>query len=223
MDTIIYCLLTFAYLILLAFGCYLAQRHTWADISNVLLLVILALLYDNAVLAIGHYVGEGETLRAMNLPRYWLHALITPLLILFAWRTLVHAHLHWASHRVVSGCFVLLTVGLIIFDLVVEVWGIHLEPVWTNGVVMYKKVGKSGPPLMIIGVMSALLVTSLIVWWKQKWPWYFVGILSMGLAPVIHFWLKSNAVHNIGELLLMISLLATKAYQDTIKQREAMR
>lgn len=215
MDIIIYYSLAIGYVILFAIGAILARRSGWADIGHVLLLVILALLYDNAVLAIGQYVGEGKTLITMSLPRYWLHACITPLLILFAWRTLVLARIRWANHRVTRWCFALLTVGLISFDLVADVWGIHLEPVWRSGVLVYEKTVESVPPVMIIVVMSVLFVTSLIVWWKQKWPWYFVGILSMCVTPVINLLTNTHAAHNISELLLMIALLATKAYQTS--------
>jgi hypothetical protein len=216
MDTIIYSLLTIAYLILLILGILLAKYHSWINIGNVLLIVILALFYDNGILAFGKYLGEGDLLRALNQTRYWLHALFTPLLVLFAWHTLVNANLQWAKKRIVQWLVITYTLSLIIIELVTVVWGISLEPIWKSGVLSYKNVGY-GSPFMIISVSIMLLFTSIIIWWKQKWPWYFVGILFLGITPMIHLFLKTDALHNISEFLLMVALLATKAYQDRKK------
>ena len=214
MDTVIYSSLTVAYLILFGLGILLAKGHRWTDIGNVLLLVILALLYDNGILALGKYIGEGDLLRALNLARYYLHALITPLLVLFAWQTLAKANLKWAKKGIVPWLAFLLTLCLIIIEFVTVVKGISLEPTMKHGVLSYKNVGTGdNPPIMIIGVTIVLVVTSIIIWIKQKWPWYFVGTLIMSLAPMIHF-LKTDALHNIAEFVLLVSLLATKAYQD---------
>lgn len=219
MDTVIYLLLTIAYLFLFVLGILLAKGHRWTDIGNVLLMVILALLYDNGVLALGKTIGEGDLLRALNLARYYLHALITPLLVLFAWHTLVKANLKWAKKGMVPWLAVLLTLCLIFIEFATVVKGISLEPIMKYGVLSYKNVGAGdGPPIMIIGVSLALVITSIMIWMKQKWSWYFVGTVIMGIAPMIHF-LKTDAIHNIAEFVLMLSLLATKAYQDKRKYK----
>ncbi|MBO1512626.1 hypothetical protein [Metabacillus bambusae] len=212
MDTVIYLLLTIAYIVLFILGILLAKYHSWINIGNVLLIVILALFYDNGILAFGKYWGEGDLLRALNQTRYWLHALFTPLLVLFAWHTLVNANLQWAKKRIVQWLVIILTLCLIIIELVTVVWGISLEPIWKYGVLSYKNVG-NGSPFMIIGVSIMLLITSIIIWWKQKWPWYFVGTLFLGITPMIHLFLKTDALHNISEFLLMLALLATNAFQ----------
>ncbi|WNS75468.1 hypothetical protein RRV45_21805 [Bacillus sp. DTU_2020_1000418_1_SI_GHA_SEK_038] len=218
MDTVIYLLLTIAYLFLFVLGILLTKGHSWTDIGNVLLMVILALLYDNGILALGKYIGEGDLLRSLNLARYYLHALITPLLVLFAWYTLVKANIKWTKKSIVQWLAVLLTICLIIVEFVTVVRGISLVPAMKYGVLGYKNVGAGeGPPIMVIGVSIVLVITSIMIWIKQKWPWYFIGTLIMGLAPMIH--LKTDALHNIAEFVLMLALLATKAYQDKKKYR----
>ena len=108
-----------------------------------------------------------------------------------------------------------LTLCLILFELTTIVGDISFEPTWNKGILSYKKVGEAGiPHIMIIGVSLMLFITSIMIWWKQKWRWYFVGILSMGIAPIIHNLLKTDASHNISEFILMSALLATKAFQD---------
>lgn len=218
MDTVIYIILTIAYLILFIIGIVIGRKRQWRNMENTLLLVILALFYDNGILAFGKYIGEGNVLEGLNQARYWLHALITPLLVLFAWKTLVNADVKWARKKFVQWLVVLYMLCLILFELVTVVWDISLKPTWEYGVLSYDKKG-DGSPIMIIGVSVTLILSSLIVWWKQKWPWYFLGILFMGITPLLHFFIKTNASsHNIGEFGLMTALLATKAYQDRKRQ-----
>ncbi len=213
MDTVIYIILTIAYFILFIIGIMMAKKHRWMDLGNTLLLVILALMYDNGILAFGKYIGEGDVLKGFNEARYWLHALITPLLVLFSWKTLVNANLQWANKKIMPWLVVIFMLCLMIIELVTVVWDISLKPAWEYGVLSYDKEG-DGSPIMIMGVSITLIISSIIVWWKQKWPWYFFGILFMGITPLVHFFIKTNAAHNIGELGLMTALLATKAYQD---------
>lgn len=217
MDTIIYFLLCVGYLILLFIGIHLAKHHGWKNSGNVLMLVILALIYDNGILALGKYFGEGDLLKTLNLVRYWLHAFFTPLLVLFAWHTLTKVNLPWTKTRMIQWLVVVFTLCLMLIELTTVVWGISLESSWKFGVLSYRKVGATGgPPIMIISVSIILLITSIIVWWREKWPWYCVGVLFLGIIPIGHFLLKTGAFHNISEFILMVFLLATKAHQDRI-------
>lgn len=214
MDTLIYFLLALAYIILFVMGWMLIRRYKWRSLGHVLLIVTAALLYDNGILALGSYIGEGDLLRNLNQARYWLHALCTPLLIVFAWGTLRNANLAWAKKALTLWLTLILTIGSIFTELATEVWGIVLKPVSEHGVLSYDKVHHAGiPPAMIIIVTIVLLVTSLIIWWKQRWPVYFLGVLAIGAAPLIQLIIKTDAAHNITELLLMIALYATNSYQ----------
>lgn len=215
MDTFIYFLLSIAFIFLFIIGIFLAKQNGWIDVSNVLLLVNVPLLYDNGILVLGKFIGEGDLLKALNELRYWLHAFVTPLLVLFAWHTLVNANIKWASKKIVQFPTLFLTLFFIIYELLSLVPILSLEPTWKNGVLSYTK-NEEGIPVMIIGVSTTLLITSIFIWWKQRWPWYFVGILSMGIVPILNFLLQIDAPHNISEFLLIVALIATKAYQQKI-------
>src|SRR5690606_28225527 len=89
MDTVLFLGFSAAYLVLLAWGIVLVVRRRRVIVSDVALLVFAALVYDNAVLGLGSFVGEGAGLETANAARYWLHALVTPLLVLVAWNVLV--------------------------------------------------------------------------------------------------------------------------------------
>ena len=160
-------------------------------------------------------MGESAFLHSLNFARYVLHALFTPLLILFAWRTLARSRILWAGKSVTVWLAIILTAGAILLELVTEVRGISLKPVWKNGVLSYEKAERSGiPPLMILIVTTIMFVTSIIIWRKQKWPVYFLGVASMGAAPLIQHVMKTDAAHNITEFLLMSALLATRVRQQ---------
>ncbi|WP_040281541.1 hypothetical protein [Tessaracoccus massiliensis] len=56
------------------------------------------------------------------------------------------------------------------------------------------------------------------MWWKQKWPWLFVGAVIMTIGSAIELPIESGAITNAFELILLISILATKAFQDKQEQ-----
>lgn len=71
------------------------------------LIVVYGLAYDNLVVAAGGALGEGTLLKALNTPRFWVHALSTPAMMISAFgalrktgskfaqsKSLAHHHLH---------------------------------------------------------------------------------------------------------------------------------
>ena len=51
---------------------------------GLLIPVLLGLVYDNLMLGLGSLAGESAVMEALSVPRYLMHALFTPLLIIFA-------------------------------------------------------------------------------------------------------------------------------------------
>lgn len=99
MDTVLFLGFALAYLALLIWGLGLAARHGWWTPANLPLLVVAALVYDNAALGLGRFIGEGPLLEALNYARYYIHAAITPLLVAWALHTLRRAGFGWAQAR----------------------------------------------------------------------------------------------------------------------------
>ncbi|AXI07720.1 hypothetical protein CUC15_01410 [Oceanobacillus zhaokaii] len=65
MDTFLFFLLGFGYLCLFIWGIFLARKHGWLNLTNVLLLVILGLIYDNLMIALGRDLsGKGACWKA---------------------------------------------------------------------------------------------------------------------------------------------------------------
>ena len=70
METFIFFLLLLGYLILLIYGMKFATNAGWFVVENVILLVILALTYEQAVLSFGKYIDEGVLLKNLNAARF---------------------------------------------------------------------------------------------------------------------------------------------------------
>ncbi|UOE95185.1 hypothetical protein [Alkalihalobacillus sp. LMS39] len=213
MDTAIYFSLSFVYAGLVVYGIYAAVKERWRLFSIFLLIVTAALLYDNSVLAVGRYVGEGRRLELFNALRYWMHAFFTPLLILFAWQTVRAAGISLAKKWVPTFLVVVLTAVIIVMD-AIPLFHLSLNPVWQHGVLSYKRVSDSAGPFMIMAVTFFIFVASIIIWRKQRWIWLFVGLIGMGVVGLLSMPFDSKAVGNVSELMLIISLFATQVFQS---------
>lgn len=63
-------------------------------------------------------------------------------------------------------------------------------------------------------VAAVLLVVGAMLWKKQKWPWLFVGAVIITIGSAVQLPLPSGAITNAFELILLISIIATKAFHD---------
>lgn len=214
MDPYIYALYSLIYLFLFLWGLKLSIKYGFFTLLNVLLLVTFGLVYDNLVLAMGSIIGKGSFLKGLNGMRYWIHALFTPLLILFSWSALRKTGIRWLKERasfILAGLF---TLALMIAELIQNTLGMKLEPSEKYGVLSYESTGAHGPPIMIIGVTFALLLAGITLWKKLGWKWMAIGVFLMGVGSAVPIPLESDAVTNGFELILLISLWATKAFLE---------
>ncbi|HZG69957.1 MAG TPA: hypothetical protein VEY51_00340 [Chondromyces sp.] len=214
LDTYIYGVFAILYLGLFLLGCRLANTYGWLNLSNVLLLVTLGLIWDNGLLAAGRWIGEGELLEKLNLSRFWLHALFTPLLVLFGWHVTCRSGAKWAKKKSVCLLSFVLTVVLILYELFTVTIGIELTPEKRYGVLSYSQEGGTSPPVMVIIVSVILLISAITVFRKIKWVWMLVGVILMTAGSMIDIPLPSDAIVNAFELILLITLWATKKHLD---------
>lgn len=191
------------------------ERRVPFIMKGSLLLVTAGLIYDNGILAISSLIGKSEGLKNLHYLRFWIHALFTPTLVLFSWFALRNANAEFSKKRGAGFAAFGLTALLIVWELV-HTAKISLKPVTQFGVLNYEAASSQGPPLMVMAVSAVLLITSLVVWKKQKWLWMAAGVALMAAGSSIPLPLKSNAATNCFELILLSSLWATLAYQDKI-------
>lgn len=216
MNLILTLVLFFGFIFLLIQGIILTNKYGWFKLENTLLLVILALVYEMFVLFIGRWVGEGGLLEGLNYVRFWLHALVTPLLILFSWKSLYRANFHWVKTAWLKMVVILLTIALICYELVTGVLGIKLEPKWEAEILFYENAVNQNFPLMVIVLSAAIVITGILMWRKLRWPWMLIGVSVMLIGSFITNWLNLSLFTNVFEWMLLFSLLCTKKFQDQL-------
>ncbi len=165
-DRTLFAAFAAGYVALLLWGVRMAGNGPAA--ANVRMPVIVALAYDNVMLATGRFIGEGPVLETLSRARSWLHAFLRPLLVIFAWNAVARTGLAAARRRWAPFAAAALYAVLVVADLLTEVRGLTLQPEWEYGVLRYSSAGPaSGPPVMILGVTLALPIAAVIVLWKQ--------------------------------------------------------
>ncbi|RKE06760.1 hypothetical protein [Catellatospora citrea] len=185
-----------------------ARRRSTAGPAAALVAVIcVGLAYDSTAVAIGRLLGFGPTLEAVNAPRYWSHAVLTPLLVVagaaLAARLGVTA-LRRQAVRIAGG---VLVAALIALGVAADIVGLRLEPREYADTLRYGNAAAAGPPIPAIVTMLVLVVIGILVWRTARFPWLLLGALAMFAAAgagAAHFWLG-----NVGELLLQLAVVAT--------------
>ena len=209
MDPFIFGLFTLSYVIILIWGLIKHKKTA----SAILFLVILALIYDNGVLAVGHLIGGGELLELLNYGRFWLHGLFTPTLILFSYFVMREAGISFMQKKWILYLFIGLTIVAIMVEYFVELHGLQLAIQDAYGSLSYVSTQEaSGPPPMILIVLIALLFAAIALLWKVKWWWMLIGVIVMGLGSAIPIEVSSNAITNAFELVLLITLMKTAVH-----------
>ena len=215
MDTWVYLFFALAYLVLFIFMVRSMKHNGIASLSNVLILVITPLIYDNAILGVGKWIGEGHTLELLNAARFWMHAIFTPLLIVFSLDVLRRAQINWANTSAALWITIIYTLIAFVVELVTVVLGLSLKAETKYGVLSYSATNSpSGPPIMILMVTFALIVASVILWKRTGWFWMFAGVALMLVGSMIDLPIESGAITNAFELILLTSLVLTKRHQD---------
>ncbi|WP_252504479.1 phospholipid phosphatase [Sporosarcina sp. Marseille-Q4943] len=211
MDQLIYMLFTFAYMALLIWGLKGIHTQEFSKWTSVVYLVIIALIYDNGILAIGHWIGEGAVLENLNVIRYWMHAIITPLLVIFSIGTLRESGVSWAKKTWVTTLSILYTIVAILIEIVTVTADLHLQVEKEYGVVSYTFAEPpSGPPIMILFITLAMLLAGGVLRKKTGWAVFFIGVVIMTIGSAIPFDVASNAITNLFELILLTALVWTK-------------
>jgi hypothetical protein len=181
------------------------QHHrTYSLIVSV---VIAGLVYDNAVLGLGRWLGEGSLLEGLSWPRFLVHALVTPLLIIVGFGAARSFGLGWAQRRDLHAAACSLATLLVGWGLLSEVFGLALEPQRDAGVLSYGAASTSAP-VPAIATILVLVAVGAALWKVAGWPWLAVGALVMFVASGLGG--VSPLLTNVGELALAASLVATE-------------
>jgi hypothetical protein len=187
--------------------------HTW-----LVAVVAAGLVYDNGIVALGSTIGAGDLLLALNLPRFVVHALVTPLLIVFAAGAARDAGLAWARPRAVRAGFWLLTAALVVYGVVTELVGLTLVPGREGDALRYSA-AESALPVPAVATVVVLLVVGVALLVRARSGWMLLGAAVMFAASAVPA--VPLAVGNLGEVALIAGLALTARRADRVSVRSS--
>lgn len=216
MDTTFYFLYAVGYVWLIRRGLTSLQRDQIGSLTSIAYLIIIGLALDNVVAASGRFIGEGSLLRHLNLICYWLHAFLTPTLVLFSLGVLRSAGVKGMQSKPALYGAILLTGALIGLEVATVIWGMELKPKMESGVLRYVPADSSGGSgIMVMLVTVVLVVAGAILWKKTQWRWMFIGAAAMAVGSLVPIPAHRSTVMNGLEFVLLTTLVATKWHQDS--------
>lgn len=178
MSTIFYGLYTALHLILIAWGIAIWRQERTLS-TAILIGITFGLAYDNAILTLGAWMSSDPTMLALSWPRFILHQLGLPWIILAAFDQIRRTGVPWTTRRWARATAVLLSFLVMIAGILTRLVPLSLTPAVIDGVMRYVANGVSGPPIVsIVGV--GLVGVIGISWWRRlRWPWLTLMVIAV--------------------------------------------
>nr|BFE78210.1 hypothetical protein GCM10020093_008110 [Planobispora longispora] len=165
------------------------------------------LVYDNAVIGAGRWIGEGELLRALNLPRFAGHALLPPLLLVWGLSMLRRASIAWAARPAAAVAVWAVASALIAYDASFDVFGVVPEPErWADTLRYVNTAAPPGPPVAAVLTCLGLLAVGALLLAATGFPWLLAAALVMMAVSALAA--RVPIAGNIGEAVLVAGVLA---------------
>ncbi|MBO4209384.1 hypothetical protein [Micromonospora echinofusca] len=198
---------------LLALALLAVRLRDRAGAAAVLAAVVcVAVAYDNFAVAAGRSIGDGDLLRLVSTGRFWLHALVTPLLVPLGWALAVRLGALRSTGRGPVVLVGLVTAALVLVGVGTEIVGLRLERRTYADTLRHVNAAAEGPPVAALVTIALLTVLGVLVAVRGGGPWLLVGAVVMLVAAALGtraFWLG-----NLGELALLGGTVGT-AYRGT--------
>lgn len=212
----LYFLIVAAIQVFLGYKLFTLWRNSKSIYTIFPLIVILGIVYDNLVIGLGSFIGEGELLKALNVPRFVIHGFFTPTMMIFAIGVARRSGVKFAQNKMVHAAVCILTLAMIALGVFHEVYHLALKPVAEEGTLRYVNEMAQRPPIPAIITIIVVMLIGIFVWVKTKKPWYFLCTLLMFiLAPMASRFVWAG---NLGEIFMnMGSIFGEKTAQQSIK------
>lgn len=178
-------MLTALYLILS--GCFVFLVWQAAKIKGsyalLLLLVLAGLFYDTLIIGIGKFIGTGDLLKTLNAGRFYVHALLTPTMMIFGFGVLRKAGIKWAQGKTAHIILCVITTLLIGLGAYSDILQLDLQTKTVADTLRYvNEGGMKGPPVPAILTIIFLIVAGISLWRNTGWMWLAIGGILMFIA-----------------------------------------
>lgn len=214
MSMVLYPIFTVVNGILLPIGLWIYSQ-TQSFEMLILLVLMVGITYDNLIISIGRWLGEGKLLLWISQPRFFLHISLTPLTTLAALYQCKHLGVTWGSSPLALLSLWGLSLGLIIFDLDTYYRDFNPVPIFEQGTLRYTNASAMTPPLPAVITVLLVLGIGALVWLETGWAWLCLAALVMLIGSAIPPKWAGPALGSGSELMLMIGFWATEIHLQT--------
>jgi len=198
-------MLTALYLVLSVLFVFLVWQVTQINKNNyalLLLLVLAGLFYDTLIIGIGKFIGEGNLLQTLNAGRFYIHALLTPTMMIFGFGVLRRAGVKWAQSKTSHITLCIITTLLIGLGVYSDILQLDLHTKTVADTFRYvNEGGLNGPPIPAILTIIFLIVAGISLWRNTGWMWLAIGGIIMFIAAGAGMG-DMFYIGNIGEVIL---------------------
>jgi hypothetical protein len=200
-------------------------RRDNAPGAPIIVMIAAGLVYDNLMIAVGATIGAGELLMTLSWPRFALHAICTPFTMIAVWQFANAADFRWAHDRRAWAAIWVVVISMVVLGMNTGLIGLEIHPVCYQDIVRYSSavseaqlcfagqttVTGHGPPIPSISTAVLALGVGIALWRSRDWPWLLGGALAMMVAASVPTSQFGLAASNGGEVILLLSYLATAA------------
>lgn len=186
-------------------------RKRFTTYAFLTLVVVYGLAYDNLSIAAGAVLAEGDLLRALNIPRYWIHALTTPTMIISAFGVLRLTGSKFAQSKAWHVVICVLATLLIALGAYENIFNLTLVSEVEDGVTRYVNTFElfQGPPIAPVATIVLVLIFGMVLWRNAKFPWLFLAALAEFIAAgAVGFLL----LQNLGEVAFALGMVVTQIF-----------
>lgn len=224
MSAYLFPLYVVCHLVTLCGALYLARVHK-APGAWLVAMIVAGLIYDNLIVSLGASIGIGSTLELLSWPRFVMHALLTPFMMIAITQIAVAGGIRWADTTQWRIGIWLLVVSMMAVGAYEGLLGLQIVPACFEGIVRYTAnlhpshfcsatdlvTQGSGPPIASILGNIITLIVGFSLWRQHGWWWLMGGALAMFVAAAVPMAEFGMAASNAGEVVLMFAYVATVA------------
>ncbi|MEU1982808.1 hypothetical protein [Nocardia sp. NPDC019395] len=190
--------------------CILRYRRTGDRMLIVPAVVCAALVYDNAILAAGRWIGAGDALETLSVLRFVAHLVLTPLLMPWARAAAGLAGVAWVRQAWVRAVVCAATLGVILLGVFGELTRLTLRPAEWAGAVRYttehaSPAGVLSPVVTVVVV----LVAAAAVWRVRGYRLWTVTTVTMTAVSAA---MPPMLLTNCAELVFAWGVVATAVW-----------
>jgi hypothetical protein len=199
------------FLVLLLGWSFSLYQHSHDVGLFVLVLIIVAITYDNLIVSIGRWVGQGGILLNLSHPRFIGHVLLTPLSIVAAFKLCFQSGVDWALNP--ASCqSAWIAVGVLVTAEILSYYR-KFEPIpaWFQGTLRYTNGAYKIPPIPSILTTIMVSILGWMIWRESGDAWLLGSSIVMFLGGAVPQCVAGPVVCSGAEVVLMTGFCMTAA------------